>query len=478
MRFEEFSVGDYVSFTRRFGTSDFNAFRRLSGDSNPLHHDQEYGAKSEFGRTIVPLHLVAAPLSAVAGMHFPGDPSLYLGHELRALLPVFYGDKLTYSARIVAINSALRVLTLSVVVLRDAEPVVEGQMRVQARADEWATSPPFARCGLPHALVTGASGAIGGAVALELARRGWRLWLHARAASQGFDALVAECRSLGSDATAVFADLERASDRTRLAKELRTDEAPSCLVHAASPGLESGLNRLVAVNYQALKELADAMLPRLLCRQAGSVLLIGSTAVRHHPVGWNDYVAAKAMSSAYVEGVSVRYGRFGVEGMMLSPGFVRTGFSANWRKESTPTLLPEHVAEVAADMLAGGSSDSRNCVWMEPGHTEFASWRHATDGLARRGAEASGATGTAPVPTDSGDANGFEASVQRLLGLAADISLAGGGLGRTPGWDSLRHIELLLGLERDYGIKFSSAEIEQARDFEGLATLWKKKHSK
>jgi NAD(P)-dependent dehydrogenase (short-subunit alcohol dehydrogenase family)/acyl dehydratase len=478
MRFDEFSVGDYVSFSRRFGKSDFLAFRRLSGDSNPLHHDHAYGARSEFGRTIVPLHLVAAPLSAVAGMHFPGDPSLYLGHELRALLPVHYGETLAYSARVVAINSGLRALTLSVVVLRDAEIVVEGQMRVQARVDEWLTPPEYMRRGLPHALVTGASGAIGGAIALELARRGWRLWLHARGPCPALDAVVAECRALGSDANPIVANLERPADRSGMVRRLMQDDAPPFLVHAASPGLDSGLDRLVAVNYRALKALADAMLPRLLRRQAGGVLMIGSTALRHHPAGWDDYIAAKAMSAAYVEGISSRYARYGVEGLMLFPGFVRTGFSAKWRKEATPALLPEQVADVAAEMLAEAPVERRgNCVWVEPGRTEFGNWGFQPQGVVRSGSEKSSDHEPGAVRAGVSGAAAFEATARRLLKLPANLPLAGGGLGRTPGWDSLRHIELLLGLEHAYGIKFSSGEIEHARDFEGLANLWMQKVS-
>jgi short-subunit dehydrogenase/acyl dehydratase len=478
MRFDEFSVGDYVSFSRRFGKRDFLAFRRLSGDSNPLHHDQAYGTQSEFGCTIVPLHLVAAPLSAVAGMHFPGDPSLYLGHELRALLPVHYGELLTYSARIVAINSSLRALTLSVVVLRNAEVVVEGQMRVQARVDEWLNPPKYMRRGQPHALVTGATGAIGGAVAIELARRGWRLWLHARGANTALDAIVDECRALGSDAVPIVGNLERPADRAGITRCLMQDDAPAFLVHAASPGLESGLDRLVAVNYRALKEMADAMLPRLLRRQVGGVLMIGSTALRHHPAGWDDYVAAKAMAAAYVEGLSIRYARYGIEGLMLSPGFVRTGFSAKWRKEAMPVLLPEQVAELAVEILTEVPAERRgNCVWLEPDRTEFGNWGFALQGFVRAGEQENSNHEPVALASEAVGADRFEATVQRLLNLPANRSLAGGGLGRTPGWDSLRHIELLLGLERAYDIRFSSSEIERARNFESLMNLWRQKVS-
>ena len=74
--FSDFTVGDSIFFTKTFAISDFEAFSHLSGDTNPLHHDLEYSLNTEFGTPIVPFHLIASPLSFVAGMNFPGTSSL------------------------------------------------------------------------------------------------------------------------------------------------------------------------------------------------------------------------------------------------------------------------------------------------------------------------------------------------------------------------------------------------------------------
>jgi len=123
--FDDFAVGDVTVFERNITREDFAVFSGLSGDTNPLHHDEDHARNTRFKRTIVPLHLLLAPLSSVAGMAFPGEPSLYLGHEVRAAQPVHYGEALRYSARIEAVNLAQRVLTLRVLVLRGTEIVVE-----------------------------------------------------------------------------------------------------------------------------------------------------------------------------------------------------------------------------------------------------------------------------------------------------------------------------------------------------------------
>jgi short-subunit dehydrogenase/acyl dehydratase/acyl carrier protein len=475
MRFDDFKIGDYVTFQRHFTSSDYRVFQRISGDSNPLHHDAAYGAISEFGRTIVPLHLVASPLSAVAGMSLPGEPSLYLGHELRAIAPVYFGDRLTYSARVCSINHSHRVLTLSVVVLRGIDVVLEGEMRVQSRLEDWSTKSEYVSAGRPSALVTGATGAIGTAISLALARKGWRLWLHARHESTSAMALASECNALGGEAKVVSANLEHSADRARLSRSLRGEEAPNTLIYAACPALDSGLNRLVAVNYESLKELSEAMLPGMLYRQEGAVLLIGSTALGNFPAGWENYVAAKAMAVAYVSGIAKRYGNFGLRGMVLAPGYVRTPFSAAWRKDAIGSLLPEEVAETALNMLTSPATPGKMYTWLEPGLVASGTWGfRPADSSIQPTAVTQGIGNQFPARSTTGS-DEFSDTVKRLLKLPSNTLMAGTGIGKIDGWDSLRHIELIIGIERVYGISFTSGEIDQTREFDGLLSLWQRK---
>ena len=58
LKFEQFSVGDAISFEKKFQLEDFKKFAEISGDLNPLHHDAEYAAVYGNKQTIVPLHLI------------------------------------------------------------------------------------------------------------------------------------------------------------------------------------------------------------------------------------------------------------------------------------------------------------------------------------------------------------------------------------------------------------------------------------
>lgn len=477
MRFDRYCVGDYVVLERRFTRAHYLAFERFSGDSNPLHKDVDYGAASEFGQTVVPMQMVASPLSAIAGMHFPGEPSLCLGQDIHAVAPVFFGDELTYSARVRAINRTHRVLTLSVLVIRGVEVVLEGELRVQSRLDEWPIEPEYVPVGSPTALITGAAGGIGGAIARALARKGWHLWLHARAETAAAATLAGECAELGGSAIMVAADLEHVGERTRLGKSLSAVDGPTILVHTASPPLDASLSRLAAVNYAALRELGEALLPNALKRQSGTILTIGSTALDRSPAGWDDYIAAKSMAASYVNSINKRFSNYGIRGLVLAPGFVRTPYSAKWIQNEDEAMLPEEVAEAAAQLLLGKDSPGSTYVRIESGRSEAGAWGFSSRSATPVAAAAPKPTSTVATeaPTSVATRGEFAKTVRGLLNLPNDVPMQGAGLGRTAGWDSLRHIELILGIEQAYGLSFTSDEIEGTRDFENLAALWERK---
>jgi FkbH-like protein len=67
------------------------------------------------------------------------------------------------------------------------------------------------------------------------------------------------------------------------------------------------------------------------------------------------------------------------------------------------------------------------------------------------------------------------AVVRKLLRLSPETDLRQAGLGSTPGWDSLKHIELLVTLESTLGIRFGSGEMEGAHRFSELDSLCRQK---
>lgn len=467
---DRFAVGDRAVFERSFSPADFDAFAKLSGDKNPLHHDQSYAAGQRFGKTIVPLHLSMAPLSMIAGMVFPGEPSLYLGHEIVAALPVFYGDVLRYSVRVTAVNTARRVLSLRVLALRKTDVVLDATMRVQAHTTQWSTSPalPVISAQAPRlALVTGAAGEIGGATAVALARRGYRLLLQVRNEDQRSQALAQRLAQAGAQTEFVSADLTTAKGASVLANAIAGRDDLALLVHAASPKVTDGLDALVAVNFAALKTMTDAALPNLLARQDGAVILVGSLATERALAGWEDYSAAKSMAGNLVAALDRRMSPYGVRGLTVMPGLVATEFSRAYHGEAG-MLLPQEVAEAVADAAAHGGAG--NVFFLEADRAEWGSTGFhlpvtAVEPVTARPSAVAGAA------ADQAGEGVVAAIVRKSFRLGDNADLSQAGLGQTAGWDSLRHMTLLLDIEAALGVRFTSVEIEGAQSYRNLASL-------
>lgn len=483
--FSDFQIGDLAIFEQSFEPDAFTQFAAMSGDLNPLHHDADYAAASEFARPIVPMHMTISPLSRIAGMIFPGNPSLYLGHEVRSILPVFYGDRLTYSAKITGLNAALQTLTIRVLVCRDVQVVLEAQMRVKSRLPEWTTSHtmPDLAPAAGAALVTGAAGEIGTALTMALARRGVDLVLVDRGPGPKRDALAKNLeRVTGKTQKIAFttADLNDPASITTLCETLADHKSVTSVFHSASPPIDAPLHDLVQVNYSALQQISQAVLTGMLMRQRGVVATIGSVATERVIAGWHHYSAAKAMAAQCLTAFDKSHSEFGVRGLTVLSGLVATEYSKSLQG-SASAMLPQELAEAvvsaALDDQAGGAI---MIEWngTRAGATGFYDNRPAPlppthDTALTTQAAAPQANGAPKTAAQAVLDAQIESVVRRSLRLADDVSLAGGGVGTTPGWDSLRHIELILELEGLFGIHFGAGDVDKMLSFEALVETTK-----
>jgi NAD(P)-dependent dehydrogenase (short-subunit alcohol dehydrogenase family) len=84
-------------------------------------------------------------------------------------------------------------------------------------------------------LITGASRRIGRTLAVDFARRGWRVGIHFRRSRGEAEALAAQLRTLGNDAEPLAADLAVTTDVASLVPRCRDAlGAPICLINNAS----------------------------------------------------------------------------------------------------------------------------------------------------------------------------------------------------------------------------------------------------
>ena len=91
-RFEDLELDMSASVSRTVSEADILMFAGVSGDTNPVHLDQEFAASTMFGGRIAHGMLSAGLISAVFGTRLPGPGSIYLSQTLKFKAPVKIGD--------------------------------------------------------------------------------------------------------------------------------------------------------------------------------------------------------------------------------------------------------------------------------------------------------------------------------------------------------------------------------------------------
>ncbi|MDJ1468734.1 MaoC family dehydratase [Xanthocytophaga flava] len=79
-----------------FSQKDVEAFATVTGDTNPLHLDAEFAAKTIFRKPIIHGFLGGSVFSKVLGTQFPGEGSIYLKQSMDFVQPMVVG--VTYQA--------------------------------------------------------------------------------------------------------------------------------------------------------------------------------------------------------------------------------------------------------------------------------------------------------------------------------------------------------------------------------------------
>lgn len=130
--FADFRVGDAASFAKTITEADIALFAAVSGDTYPLHLDEEYAKATRFGRRIAHGMLSASLLSTANGALIGIPGGIYVQQSLRFRNPVFIGDTLTARAEVVEIISDHRRLRVRTTVCNQrGETVIDGEALLQ-----------------------------------------------------------------------------------------------------------------------------------------------------------------------------------------------------------------------------------------------------------------------------------------------------------------------------------------------------------
>src|SRR4051812_35422588 len=111
----DLKIGDKFSTTREITDELIRKFAELSGDHNPIHLDEEFAAKTRFGRRIAHGMLSGAFISAVLGFEFKERKIVYLSQTMKFTAPAFIGDTITTAATVSRIREERGIVFLDTI---------------------------------------------------------------------------------------------------------------------------------------------------------------------------------------------------------------------------------------------------------------------------------------------------------------------------------------------------------------------------
>jgi len=225
------------------------------------------------------------------------------------------------------------------------------------------------------ALVTGASGTLGAAMAQALAQAGFRVVVHYHRGQDAANRVVESIVAAGGEALALAADLAIQPEAAALFEQIEKRLGPvDCLVNNAGinrDGLlafmaEEQWDQVIAANLRATYLCSRLAVMGMMRSGAGSICNIVSPSGVRGQAGQCNYAASKGGIIAFTKSLAREVGRFNIRVNAVCPGVVPSPMSARYIAKEEQRLLaeiplgrfgkPEEIAPLVAFLASAQAS--------------------------------------------------------------------------------------------------------------------------
>jgi glucose 1-dehydrogenase len=201
-----------------------------------------------------------------------------------------------------------------------------------------------------RALVTGASGGLGAAMAEELGRHGARVVIHYRSRAEGAERTAGRVRAAGGEACTIYGDLRAESAIERVAAEAETVWGGlDILVNNAGVVLKAAVADAGAAHWDDTLNI-NLRAPYLLSRRVARAMveaglpgaIIHNTSIHGHRSvpHFSAYAAAKAGLEALMQVQALEWAEHGIRVNAVAPGVVPVERTAEALAAARESFMP------------------------------------------------------------------------------------------------------------------------------------------
>ncbi len=133
---EDLTIGMKALCAKTITDADVTLFAGISGDTNPLHTNEEFASKTRFGHRIAHGYLTTSLWSTLIGTQLPGPGAIYMSQDTKFLRPVFIGATVTATVEIIELN-----VEKQKVILKD-ECRVDNKLVATGKSVIWVSKKP------------------------------------------------------------------------------------------------------------------------------------------------------------------------------------------------------------------------------------------------------------------------------------------------------------------------------------------------
>ncbi len=223
----------------------------------------------------------------------------------------------------------------------------------------------------PIACISGGNKGIGKAIALGLAQDGYDIWLNYHRDDRAARETAASIEEVGRSCCLLKFDVRDEQACTTTLAPLLAKHTPAVLVSNAGftrDGLLalqdfSAWKDVLSVHLDGFFLLTRAMLPLMLRKRQGRIVVISSTAGQRGLPGQSNYAAAKAGLIGAVRCLAAEVGRRGILVNAVAPGFIMTEMTEGLDQVALSRGIPlgrfgrpEEVATAVRYLCSPGAS--------------------------------------------------------------------------------------------------------------------------